>query len=241
MSRAYFIPKEGFEATPNILPCRDPITSAGIDLFCPEEILIKPHERLLIPTGFEILLPEGHFAQVVDTSAFPLKYGGHVLGGIIDPDYQGEIFVNVLNTTSKDLVIPKGLKIAQMLVHKLQPCTSVIMTGMVRGTFSIQTLRGRRGYGVADTDSLTGNCAQETNLGVESTNGPACPVEPEQRPRQPSRERTRTVTTRTSAAAAAAAATAAAAAAAPSVTTPMPAAGSIHQKRGLRSYKESQE
>ena len=86
----------------NNLPVYETVSSAGMDLraFLPGgEILIKPFERKLIPTGLYIELPEGYEAQVRPRSGLALKYGITVLNspGTIDADYRGEIKVLLIN------------------------------------------------------------------------------------------------------------------------------------------------
>ena len=71
--------------------------SAGMDLRANiEEILVlKPLERVLVPTGLYIQLPKGYEAQIRPRSGLALKYGITVLNtpGTIDADYRGELKV----------------------------------------------------------------------------------------------------------------------------------------------------
>jgi dUTP pyrophosphatase len=94
--------------------------AAGMDLLYTgyEEVVIKPFERKLLPTGIAIELPEGYEAQVRPRSGLALKHGITVLNtpGTIDGDYRGEIKVILVNLGSDDFVIRRGERIAQLVV-----------------------------------------------------------------------------------------------------------------------------
>ena len=69
--------------------------SAGMDLRADiaEDIVLKPMQRRIVPTGLHIALPAGYEAQVRPRSGLALKHGITVLNspGTIDADYRGEI------------------------------------------------------------------------------------------------------------------------------------------------------
>lgn len=94
--------------------------SAGMDLTAAidQEIVLKPLERKLIPTGIGIALPEGFEAQIRPRSGLALKNGISVLNtpGTIDSDYRGEIQVILVNLGTEDFIINRGMRIAQMVV-----------------------------------------------------------------------------------------------------------------------------
>ncbi len=94
--------------------------SSGIDLFSAADgdILIKPMERVLVPTGIVIELPEGFEAQIRPRSGLALKHGITVLNspGTIDADYRGEIKVILINLGQEMFVIRRGDRIAQMVI-----------------------------------------------------------------------------------------------------------------------------
>jgi len=84
------------------------------------EISISPGERLLIPTGLYVELPEGYEAQIRPRSGLALKNGVTVLNspGTIDADYRGEIKVLLINHGHVDFEIKPGDRIAQMVVAR---------------------------------------------------------------------------------------------------------------------------
>ncbi|MFA7615263.1 MAG: dUTP diphosphatase [Moheibacter sp.] len=96
--------------------------SAGVDLTAnlEEEVVLKPLERKLIPTGLFIELPAGYEAQVRPRSGLALKNGLTVLNtpGTIDADYRGEIRVILINLSTEDFSIHDGERIAQMVIAK---------------------------------------------------------------------------------------------------------------------------
>lgn len=98
--------------------------SAGLDLKAniTEPVMLKPLERILVPTGLFIALPEGTEAQVRPRSGLAAKYGITVLNspGTIDADYRGEIKVILVNLSNEPFVINPGERIAQMVVARFE-------------------------------------------------------------------------------------------------------------------------
>ena len=96
--------------------------SAGLDLRAnlDSPIVLKPLERVLVPTGLFIALPAGYEAQVRPRSGLALKKGVTVLNspGTIDADYRGEIRVILVNLSSEAFVIEDGERIAQMVIAR---------------------------------------------------------------------------------------------------------------------------
>ena len=94
--------------------------SAGMDLYAnvDEEIILKPLERFIVPTGISIALPDGLEAQVRPRSGLAAKKGISVVNtpGTIDSDYRGEIKVILVNLSNEVVIIEPGERIAQMVV-----------------------------------------------------------------------------------------------------------------------------
>ena len=96
--------------------------SAGVDLLAAvgqgEEVVLRPMERALIPTGLAMALPEGFEAQIRPRSGLALKHGITCLNspGTIDADYRGEIKIMLINLGGEPFVITRGMRIAQMVV-----------------------------------------------------------------------------------------------------------------------------
>ena len=103
------------------LPDYGSIGSAGLDLRAciNEEIIIKPGETALIPTGFAMFLKNPDYAAcILPRSGLGHKHG-IVLGnlvGLIDSDYQGELMVSCWNRSSENFTVNPLDRIAQMII-----------------------------------------------------------------------------------------------------------------------------
>ena len=106
------------------LPVRASDGSSGFDLLaCVEkEVIIKPGEWKLIPTGISLEIPKGFEAQVRPRSGLALKNGVTVLNspGTIDSDYRGEVGVILVNHGSKPFKVSRGDRIAQMVFTAIE-------------------------------------------------------------------------------------------------------------------------
>ena len=104
------------------LPSYETIASAGMDLraHIEQDIILKPLERSIIPTGLFMALSVGYEAQVRPRSGLAAKYGLTVLNspGTIDADYRGEIGVILVNLSNADFTIKNGERVAQMVIAK---------------------------------------------------------------------------------------------------------------------------
>ena len=129
----------------NTLPAYETESSAGMDLRADlaEPIVLKPMERLLIPTGLFIELPVGFEAQIRPRSGLALKHGITILNspGTIDADYRGEIKILLINFSGLDFSVNHGDRIAQMIIakHEKVKWDEVELLS--------ETVRGAGGYG----------------------------------------------------------------------------------------------
>lgn len=93
---------------------------AGMDLRAniQEPVQIKPLERVLIPTGLHIQLPEGFEAQIRPRSGLALKHGITVLNtpGTIDSSFRGDIGIILINLSNETFTVNPGERIAQMVI-----------------------------------------------------------------------------------------------------------------------------
>jgi dUTP pyrophosphatase len=94
--------------------------SAGMDLrACVEQkTTVQPGETILIPTGFAMHMEDpGMAAVLLPRSGLGHKHG-LVLGnlvGLIDSDYQGQVFVSCWNRSGNAFEIEPGMRIAQLV------------------------------------------------------------------------------------------------------------------------------
>ena len=108
------------------LPKYETEGAAGLDLFAATKedtkIIINPKKAEMIPTGIAISVPSGYEAQIRPRSGLAAKNGITVLNspGTIDSDYRGEILVMLINHSNKDFEILRGMRIAQMVISKIE-------------------------------------------------------------------------------------------------------------------------
>ena len=127
------------------LPSYATLGSAGLDLLAAIEndILISPMGRVLIPTGIAIALPQEYEAQIRPRSGLAIKNGLTVINspGTIDSDYRGEILVPLINLSSEDFSVKRGMRIAQMIISKFEKINWNIVLELP------EEARGDRGFG----------------------------------------------------------------------------------------------
>lgn len=106
------------------LPTYATLLSAGMDLRANIEapIHLAPGERILVPTGIFMALPEGYEAQIRPRSGLAAKYGISLLNspGTIDADYRGEIKAILVNHSTEPFTIEDGERIAQMVIARYE-------------------------------------------------------------------------------------------------------------------------
>lgn len=128
-----------------ILPFYETEGSAGMDLkaYIEEPVVLKPGQRMLVPTGLYIELPAGYEAQIRARSGLAIKKGIGLVNGIgtIDSDYRGEIKVILINWGDEDFVIENGDRIAQMVIAKYERVEWEISDDLS------ETERGSGGFG----------------------------------------------------------------------------------------------
>ena len=120
--------------------------SAGMDMRAciDEEVNVTPGETVLIPTGIAIYIVDNKLAAVLlPRSGLGHKHG-LVLGnltGLIDSDYQGQIFISCWNRSSTSYSIKPGDRIAQMVFVPVEQVEFDIVQEFK------QTDRGEGGFG----------------------------------------------------------------------------------------------
>lgn len=128
-------------------PAYETATSAGMDLMAAigveENLILKVGRRLLIPTGFAMALSPGFEAQIRPRSGLAWKHGITVLNspGTVDADYRGEVKVILINHGSRDFIISRGMRIAQMVIAPVTRISWQIQEKLD------QTIRGTGGFG----------------------------------------------------------------------------------------------
>ena len=129
------------------LPKYETEGAAGLDLFAAtkenRKIIISPRKAEMIPTGIAISVPFGYEAQIRPRSGLAAKNGITVLNspGTIDSDYRGEILVMLINHSNKDFKILRGMRIAQMVISKIEQFNLISVDELDT------TYRGKDGFG----------------------------------------------------------------------------------------------
>lgn len=120
--------------------------SAGMDIrACVDSnTVVHPGETLLIPTGFAMHISDPAIAAVIlPRSGLGHKHG-LVLGnlvGLIDSDYQGQVYVSCWNRSNKKFEIEPGMRIAQLVF------VPVIMADFAVVDSFAESDRGAGGFG----------------------------------------------------------------------------------------------
>jgi dUTP pyrophosphatase len=121
--------------------------AAGLDLCAAlpdgEPLTLDPGARALVPTGIAIALPEGYEAQVRPRSGLAARHGVTVLNapGTIDADYRGEVQVLLVNLGREQVVVSRGMRIAQLVI-------APVARARLNEVRSLgQTSRGQGGFG----------------------------------------------------------------------------------------------
>lgn len=96
---------------------------AGVDLVTTVRAEVPPGERVLLPTGIAIALPDGYAAFVHPRSGLAVKYGVSLVNapGTVDAGYRGEIAVSLVNLDPREaVVLERGDRIAQLVVQRVE-------------------------------------------------------------------------------------------------------------------------
>jgi dUTP pyrophosphatase len=90
------------------------------DLSAPIEL--APLQRMLMPTGLYLEIPEGYEMQVRPRSGLAANHGLTCLNtpGTIDSDYRGEVKVILINLSDRPVAIRPGDRIAQLVVQRVE-------------------------------------------------------------------------------------------------------------------------
>ena len=117
---------------------------AGVDLISTKDTVIYPGDRLLIPTGIAMAIPEGYVGLIHPRSGLALNKGISIVNapGTIDSGYRGEIKVILINHDKyAPFKVAKGDRIAQLVIQKVEQVEFVEVGSLEN------TSRGLDGFG----------------------------------------------------------------------------------------------
>ena len=127
------------------LPKYETSGSAGMDVRAniEEPIVMGSLERVLVPTGLKIAIPEGYEVQVRPRSGLGIKHGITLWNtpGTIDSDYRGELKVIMVNLSKDEYVINPQERIGQLVLNKVAQMEFVEVDSLD------ETERGAGGFG----------------------------------------------------------------------------------------------
>ena len=121
---------------------------AGLDLVACERVELAPGERVIVPTGIAVAIPEGYAGLVIPPSGLALDHGISLVNtpGLIDSGYRGEVRVIALNTDrERPFTVEAGMRIAQLVVTPVPEVDVVVLDELP------ETVRGAAGFGSSGT------------------------------------------------------------------------------------------
>jgi len=92
---------------------------AAFDLSAAEDAELAPGEKKLVATGLAMAIPQGYAGLIWDRSGMAAKHSMHVLAGVVDSGYRGEVKIVLINLGSETYRVEKGARIAQMLIQPI--------------------------------------------------------------------------------------------------------------------------
>jgi dUTP pyrophosphatase len=110
-------------------------------------LVISAHSSVLIPTGIFMEMDDNVYIDVRNRSSIASKYQLVVGAEIIDPEYRGEIFINLHNISGYSATLYQETKIAQFILHERN---DIRFTEVERYDDLSLTERGHGGFGSTD-------------------------------------------------------------------------------------------
>ena len=132
---------------------------AGADLVTAVDVELGPGERVVVPTGVAVALPDGYAAFVHPRSGVAAKHGVSIVNapGTVDAGYRGEIKVILVNLDPREPVrFARGDRIAQLVIQRVERAQFVPVAELP------ESARGTGGHGsTGGTAAMAGTTEQE--------------------------------------------------------------------------------
>jgi dUTP pyrophosphatase len=96
---------------------------AGADIYSRIDFTLAPGERMLVPTGIAIALPDGYVALVHPRSGLAIKHGVTMVNapGTVDAAYRGELQCILINhDVTESVSFKRGDRIAQLVFQRVE-------------------------------------------------------------------------------------------------------------------------
>ena len=125
------------------LPQYESEGASGLDVRANIQSAIKlvRHERVTIPTGLKMSIPDGYECQVRPRSGLARKNGVIASLGTIDSDYRGEVGITLINTSTEEYIINPGDRVAQIVFAPVEHIAWEEVQVLD------ETARGEKGFG----------------------------------------------------------------------------------------------
>lgn len=117
---------------------------AGADLRTAVDVVLEPGERVLVPTGVAVALPQGFVGLVHPRSGLAARHGVTIVNapGTVDAGYRGEIKVCLLNTDRREAArFSRGDRIAQLVIQRVEHAVFTVVQVLP------ESPRGTGGFG----------------------------------------------------------------------------------------------
>ena len=101
-----------------VVPTKATKYSIGLDLYSPDNYLVRSKGQVLIPIQIKLGIPPGYYGKITSKSGLAVQHKIHVGVGVIDPDYTGEIKVLLINNGKHYYQVNQGHPIAQLILEK---------------------------------------------------------------------------------------------------------------------------
>ena len=124
-----------------IIPKQGSTKSAGYDLYSITNCVIPPNTVSIIDTGISAKFPPHTYGRIASRSGLALHHQVETKGGVIDPDYTGNLKIILHNFGSKDYTVKESDRVAQLILEQY-------LTPPIQSVTKLpQTARSSKGFG----------------------------------------------------------------------------------------------
>jgi dUTP pyrophosphatase len=102
-----------------LAPIRGSQHAAGYDLSSAYDGIVEAHGRFTFKTDLQIKLPVGCYGRIAPRSGLASQFFIDVGGGVVDPDYEGNVMVLLYNFSDTNYVVKRGDRIAQLICERI--------------------------------------------------------------------------------------------------------------------------
>ena len=119
---------------------------AGTDIYAAYDYKIAPLTMEKVKTDLKVKLPEGTYGRIAARSGVTIAEQIIIGGGVVDPDFTGNITILVFNLSNTDCIIKTGDSFAQLICEKISHPALVEISDIPN------TERGEKGFGSSQED-----------------------------------------------------------------------------------------